>query len=266
MRVITDTHTHLYWKSYAEDRALVLERARAAGVRRMVVVGTELETSNAALELCAQHARTGSEVQLHATAGVHPHDAPPPASRAQLHAAIAALCARPDCVAVGETGLDYFRNLAPREDQLENFAWHIALARQLDKPLVVHCRDAHADTAALLRSGNATRGVMHCYSMGALELVPYLELGLHISFSGSLTYPANHALREAARAVPAERLLVETDCPFLAPQPERGQRNEPAHVRHVLAELARVREQPLAELEQLTSANAARLFALPQLA
>lgn len=265
--MITDTHTHLYWKSYDEDRALVLERARASGVRRMIVVGTELETSRAALELCARHAQTpAGELQLHATAGVHPHDAPPAAVRAELHAAIAALCARPDCVAVGETGLDYYRNLAPREDQLENFAWHIALARQLDKPLVIHCRDAHADTAALLRSSGATRGVMHCYSMGAAELAPYIELGLYISFSGSLTYPPNHALREAARAVPADRLVVETDCPFLAPQPERGKRNEPAHVRHVLAELARVRERPLDELERLTSANAARLFALTPLA
>jgi TatD DNase family protein len=253
--VITDTHAHLYWSSYDGDRALVLERARQAGVERMVIVGTDLSTSRAALDLCRDRAG------LYPTAGLHPHDAA--TFTDETRAEIRELCSRAECVGVGETGLDYFKEFSPRAAQRESFAWHLALARELDKPVIVHCRDAHEDTVELLRSVPGVRGVMHCYTMGEAELPPYLELGFYISFSGVVTYPKNETNRAAARAVPLDRLVVETDSPFLAPQGHRGSRNEPAFVRRVLEEIARVREHDVEDLARQTSANAARLFGLP---
>jgi len=255
--VITDTHAHLYWKSFDADRAEVLARARAAGVERIVVVGTDVATSRAAFELCAG----GSG--LFPTAGIHPHDAASADDAARE--AIRELCSREECVAVGETGLDFFKEFSPREAQRACFRWQLELARELDKPVVVHSRDAHEATVELLRSVPGVRGVMHCYTMGAAELPAYLELGFFVSFSGVVTYPKNEANREAAREVPLERLVVETDCPYLAPQGRRGQRNEPAFVLGVLEELARVRGVALESLAEASSANAARLFGLPAL-
>jgi TatD DNase family protein len=252
--VITDTHAHVFWKSFDTDRDAVLDRARAAGVERMVVVGTDLASSRLAFELC--RGREG----LHPTAGIHPHDAEG-ISPGDL-AAVEELCRLPECVAVGETGLDYFKEFSPRSDQRRAFRWHAELARRIEKPLVVHCRDAHRDVLELLREVPGVRGVMHCYTMGPDELPGFLELGFYISFSGVLTYPRNDANREAARLVPDERLLVETDCPYLAPQGRRGQRNEPAFVREVLDTLSAIRGGSFEDLCRLTSANAARLFAL----
>jgi TatD DNase family protein len=253
--MITDTHAHVFWNSFDADRVAVLERARAAGVSRLVVVGTDVQSSKAAFELCRGAAG------LHPTAGIHPHDAE--ASTTAARESVRELCARPECVGVGETGLDYYRNLSAREAQRDSFAWHVALARELDKALVVHSRDAHEDTLDVLRAGTARRGVMHCYSLGPDELPGYLELGLHISFSGVLTYPKTERLKQAARAVPDDRLLVETDCPYLAPQDQRGKRNEPAFVRSVVLELARLRGSSFEAIAALTTRNATALFGLP---
>ena len=256
MPLITDSHAHLYWKSFDVDRPAVLARARAAGVARMIVVGTDVASSRAAFELCAD------EPELFPTAGIHPHDAR--AAGAAERAAIEELCARPECVAVGETGLDWFKEFSPRAEQLDGFLWQLDLARRLEKPVVIHCRDAHADTVRCLAQFPGVRGVMHCYTMGPEELAPYLEAGLHISFSGVVTYPKNDLNRAAAARVPRERLLVETDCPYLAPQGNRGKRNEPAFVVAVLEGLARVRGETVAELARATTENAARLFELPR--
>jgi TatD DNase family protein len=252
--MITDSHAHLYWKSFDADRPAVLARARAAGVERMVVVGTDVASSRAAFELCA------GEPELFPTAGIHPHDAA--GAGAPQRAEIEELCRRPECVAVGEAGLDWFKQLSPRAEQLDAFLWQLDLARRLAKPIVIHCRDAHEDTVRCLAQCPGVRGVMHCYTMGPEELAPYLEAGLHISFSGVVTYPKNDANRAAAARVPPERLLIETDCPYLAPQGQRGKRNEPAFVLSVLAELARVRGEDPRELGRATSANAAQLFGL----
>lgn len=257
--MITDTHAHVYWKSFDDDREAMLSRARAAGVERLIVVGTDVETSRAAFDLCA--GRPG----FFPTAGIHPHEAR--ASSPAMRAAIRELCQDPVCVAVGETGLDWFKEFSPRAAQLDNFRWHLALARELDKPVVVHCRDAHAETVALLREQRSTggvRGVMHCYTMGPEELPAYLELGFYISFSGVVTYPKNDSNRAAARLVPEDRLVFETDAPYLAPQGHRGERNEPAFVRTVVEEVARVRGTSVDELARVTSRNAARLFSLPE--
>jgi TatD DNase family protein len=253
--VITDSHAHIYFDSFDTDREAVLARAREAGVTRMLLVGTNVATSRQCFEL----ARGAAGV--FPTAGIHPHDAADADDAAR--AEIEAFCRRPECVAVGETGLDYFKNFSPRAAQLANFRWHLELARELDKPVIVHCREAHEDTLALLREFADVRGVMHCYTYGPDELPPYLELGFYISYSGVVTFPKNEANRAAARATPLERLLVETDCPFLAPQHRRGGRNEPAYCREVLERIALARGLPLEELARITSDNATRLFRLP---
>ena len=259
MAALTDSHAHLYWKTYDADRAEVLARARAAGVERMVLVGTDVESSRACFELAA------GELGLFPTAGIHPHDADG-ADRAAL-AEIEAMCRLPECVAVGETGLDFFKEYSPRAVQLENYHWHLALAQRLDKPVVIHCRDAHEENARILREfaahGAGPAGVMHCYSFGPRELEPYLELGLYISFSGMVTYPRNDENRAAAALVPEDRILVETDCPFLSPQAKRGKRNEPAYMVQTLECVAEVRGVEPDELAAQTSANATRLFRLP---
>jgi TatD DNase family protein len=254
---ITDTHAHLFWESFREDFDDVLARARSAGVERMVVVGTDVASSRAAFETCAR------APGLFPTAGIHPHDADDSGEAAR--AEIESLCARAACVGVGETGLDYFRMLAPREAQRANFLWHLELAKSLGKPVVVHCRDAHADTVELLRAVPGVRGVMHCYSMGPDELAPYLELGFWISFSGMVTYPKNGANRDAAKIVPADRIVFETDCPYLSPQGRRGKRNEPAWVRETVEHVAEVRGEDAAELAERSSRNAEALFSLPPL-
>ena len=303
--MITDTHAHLFWESYDADRREVLERAQAAGVGRILIVGTDVATSRAAFELCARESRGTSSAgafapsaserepsegerapsasehapsagaiaatrdqgvhrtpHLYPTAGIHPHDAA--ATDAAMRAEIRALCSRDECVAVGETGLDYFKNFSPRAEQRANFRWHIELAAELGKPLIVHCRDAHEETVELLRSVPGVRGVMHCYTMGEEELAPYLELGFYISFSGVVTYPKNAANRGAACMVPIDRLLFETDAPFLAPQGERGKRNEPAFVRRVLETVAALRGADHEAIAERTSRNAAELFGLPE--
>lgn len=252
--LITDTHAHIFWDSFDTDREEVFTRAREAGVERMLLVGTDLQTSQACFSMCEGRAN------LYPTAGIHPHDAAQATEQART--AIEQLCRRPECVAVGETGLDYFKEYSPREAQRASFRWHLGLARELDKPVIVHCREAHPEAAEMIAEFPGVRGVMHCYTMGCAELPAYLDAGMYISFSGVVTYPGNEANREAAAAVPADRLLVETDCPFLAPQGQRGRRNEPAWVTQVLRKVAEVRGVDFEDLATITSLNAAELFRL----
>ncbi|MEM7516759.1 MAG: TatD family hydrolase [Planctomycetota bacterium] len=253
--MITDTHAHVFWKDFDKDRDEIYERAAAAGVSRLVVVGTDVKTSAECFSICE------GRDNFFPTAGIHPHDADEISDGDR--AAIREMCERPECVAVGETGLDYFKGFSDAERQRSNFRWHLELARELDKPVVVHCRDAHEDTIALIREVPGVRGVMHCYTMGTEELPSYLEAGFYISFSGVVTYPKNEANRAAAREVQADRILVETDCPFLSPQGKRGKRNEPAYVALTLAHIAEQRGVSVEALAETTSANATRLFSLP---
>ncbi|MBL8862665.1 MAG: TatD family hydrolase [Planctomycetes bacterium] len=253
--MIWDTHAHVFWDDLLPDLDAVLERARAADVGRIVVVGTDVASSRQAFEIC--RGRQG----LHPTAGVHPHEARhlDPAAKAEIER----LCRLAACVAVGETGLDHFKALSPRADQLAGFAWHAELARELGKPLVVHSRAAHQDTLDVLRAVPGVHGVMHCWTMGVAELPHYLDLGFWISFSGVVTYPRNEHIQAAARAVPLDRIVFETDCPFLAPQSRRGRwPNEPALVRETLEFTAALRGVDPRELAQRSSANAAALFGL----
>ncbi len=257
-----DSHCHVFREEFDGDFDDTLARAHGAGVEGMIVVGTTAATSRTALDLAASKG-TGA-VRLFGTAGLHPHEA------AGFHddeaAKIRELCEREDCVAVGETGLDWFKEWAPREAQLASFRWHLSLARELDKPVIIHSRDAHEDTLALVREFPGVRGVMHCFVMGEAEMEPYLECGLSISFSGIVTFKGSQLNQAAARACPEERLLVETDAPFLAPIPHRGQRNEPAFCSDTLRFVAGLRQDDPVRLGASTLQNTARLFGLAEYA
>jgi TatD DNase family protein len=247
-----DTHAHL---DAFDDPAAVLARARAAGVARVVNVATSVASARAAVELGER------EEGVYAALGLHPHEAGG-VGEDDL-AALRELLRHPRAVAVGETGLDYYRDLAPRDRQAAVFRAQRALAAELGLPIVIHTRAADDDTVAALRQLPAgVRVVLHCFSSSEL-LEPALEHGWYVSFAGNVTYPKARELRWAAARVPAERLLAETDSPYLAPQPVRGQRNEPAYVLHTLASLAEVRGTEHDALAQQVNANAAELFGLP---
>lgn len=249
-----DTHAHLHVPEFAEDLAAVLERARAAGVQRLVTIGTDVETTVAALALAER------EDRVWATAGIHPHDAA--AADEAAFAAIERLAGHPRVVAIGEIGLDFFRNLSPPDVQERTFRRLLALARRLGKPAVMHCRDAHAETLAILEEERVGEvgGIMHCFSGDVAIARRCLDVGLLISLAGPVTYPSARALPDVARFVPGDRLVVETDCPFLPPQGYRGRRNEPAYLAHTAARVAELRGESLARLGPQMSANARRLF------
>jgi TatD DNase family protein len=253
--MVIDSHAHLYWKRFHGDRDQVIQNALNAGVDHIVVPGTNLATSTEAMELCRGHDH------LHASAGIHPSDSmdDTPESRALLEEFMAS----PECVAIGEAGLDFFHKDNPSLAQQEAcFRWQLERAIEHDKPIIVHCRDSHADTLRCIRDYPGLRGVLHCFTMGPGEMQDYVDAGFHISFSGVVTYPKNEANREAARLTPEDRILVETDSPFLAPQAFRGKRNEPAYVVHVLREVARVRGLHEEAMATITDRNARSLFAL----
>lgn len=234
---------------------VVLQRAADAGVGEMITIGTRLNAS-AALVALAQ--RPG----VWCTVGVHPHNAGDgPVADA---ATIASLTDDPRVVGIGESGLDYFYDNAPRDMQQASFRQHIRAARLAGLPLVIHARDADQDIAAILHeewdAGGPFQLVLHCFSSGRALAEDALKLGGCVSFSGILTFPKSSALRDIARDIPAERLLVETDAPYLAPVPFRGKRNEPGYVVETARVLANVRGMPLAALDALTTRNVRALF------
>jgi TatD DNase family protein len=252
-----DTHAHLHFPEFADDLDAVLARARGAGVRRILTIGTDVATSRAAIALA------GREPDAWASVGVHPHHAAE-ATDADW-GEIERLAQAPRVVAVGEVGLDFFRNLSPRATQEDAFRRALDLARRAKKPVLVHCRDAHAETLAILASGRVaeTGGIMHCFSGDVAVARRCLDLGLLVSLAGPVTYPNARALPEVARFVPADRLVVETDCPFLPPQGHRGERNEPAYLPLTAARVAELRGEPLDDLARRMSDNARALLGIP---
>jgi TatD DNase family protein len=248
---VIDTHAHL--DACAEPVDDLVTRAREAGVERIVSVGTGLESCRETLAIARRHEG------VFAALGIHPHQAGDADAAAVDE--LRELLADPNAVAVGETGLDHYRDYAPRDRQLELFERQLELAGELGKTVVIHTRDASDETAAALADFSGPV-VLHCFS--APELVPVaLERGYYVSFAGNVTYPKAEELREAARAVARERLLAETDSPYLSPQPRRGRPNEPANVVHTLAALAAARDEPEDELGKQLDANAAAAFGLP---
>jgi TatD DNase family protein len=248
---VIDTHAHL--DACAEPVDDLVTRAREAGVERIVSVGTGLESCRETLAIARRHEG------VFAALGIHPHQAGDADAAAVDE--LRELLADPNAVAVGETGLDHYRDYAPRDRQLELFERQLELAGELGKTVVIHTREASDETAAALADFSGPV-VLHCFS--APELVPVaLERGYYVSFAGNVTYPKAEELREAARAVARERLLAETDSPYLSPQPRRGRPNEPANVVHTLAALAAARDEPEDELGKQLDANAAAAFGLP---
>lgn len=253
---LVDSHTHVQVDQFAQDREQVIAAAFAGGVTRMVVPGTDLESSRAAQALA-----TAYPGHIAAAVGTHPHDAL--SFTPETLTAERMLAGAPHVVAIGEIGLDYYRGLAPRTTQREVLLAQLALARAVDLPVILHNRESHADLVALLRSdGAGLRGVFHCFIGDQRMARDALDLGFYLSFAGPLTYPRNTELREVATWVPLERVLIETDSPYLAPPPFRGQRNEPRHVALVARQLAEVRGLPPERIAAITSANADTLFRL----
>jgi len=252
--VIVDTHAHLTYQGLREDVGGVLARAREAGVGAVITVGTDPADSRAAVALA--EATEG----VWATVGVHPHDAAGLVD-AELDD-LAALAASPKVVAWGEVGLDFYRDRSPRDVQRRWFREQVARARALGLPLVIHDRDAHAETLAVLRdqAGDGLRGVFHCFSGDEALAREVLALGFYLSVPGTVTYPKNEVLRRVVASVPLERVLLETDCPFLSPQPVRGRRNEPAYVVHAAREVARIRALELEDVARITTRASRELF------
>jgi TatD DNase family protein len=247
---VIDTHTHL--DALDDDPADVIARARDAGVTRILTVGTDVDGCRRALELADRHEG------VYAILGIHPHAASD-ATEDDV-AEVRTLLAHPKAVGAGETGLDWFRDYAPRDQQLWLFAAMLEVAAETRKPAVIHTRAADADTLAALQ-GFDGRVVLHCFSSPHL-LKPALERGWYVSFAGNATFPKAVDLRLAAREVPANRILAETDAPYLAPQPVRGKRNESAYVMHTLVALAQARDDDPQELEAQIDRNASECFGL----
>jgi TatD DNase family protein len=257
--VLIDTHAHLDDERFRDDLPAVLDRAAAAGVAAVITIATTAADSAACVELAAHYPR------LAATVGIQPNNvaAVGPAD----WDAVVGLVDRPRVVAVGETGLDRHWDDTPFPQQEEYFARHLELARRHKLPVVIHCREAEADVLRMLRADyerhGSVRGVMHSYTGDTATAAACLAMGLHISFAGMLTYKNAQALRDVAKGVPLDRLLVETDSPYLAPVPVRGRRNEPAYVVHTAACLAGLKGVPPEVLAEHTTRNARALFALP---
>ena len=256
--MLIDTHVHLDFDAYDADRPAVVDEAARAGVTRWINPSTDLDAADRALALARTYPGRGF-----VAVGVHPM-----AADGDIDAMIAGIEARlddPAVVAIGEAGIDLFHRYHPLERQQAFFTAQAELARARGLPLIVHCRDAYAETQATLeRAGMlGSLTVMHCFSGGPDEAAPYIEAGCTLGFTGNLTYPKSDAIRAAAAAAPADRIVVETDGPFLSPQGHRGTRNESRHVAAIAARVAEVRGVSFAEIAEQTTANAERLFALP---
>jgi TatD DNase family protein len=244
-----DSHVHLDDAKFDSDREAAIERALAAGVERMMAIGT----GNGPQDLEVAVRMADRYPFIYATVGVHPHDASKATPETWTH--MRELAAHPKVLAVGEIGLDYHYDFSPRDVQRAVFEQQLALAAEFAKPIVIHTREAWDDTLDILRTYWHGGGIMHCFTGDETQARQSLDLGFHLSFGGVLTFPKADAVRQAARIAPADRLLIETDCPYLAPVPHRGKRNEPAFVVETARRLAEVRGVPLEAIAEATTRN-----------
>ena len=251
-----DSHAHLDAEEFSSDLDEVVERARAAGVRLIITIGSTLEASTRGLEIAARHDG------VFAAVGIHPHDVA--GVDDTTYDALRTLLQSEKVVALGEVGLDYYRDYAPRDLQQRRFREQVRIARRAALPIIVHTREAHADTLRILEEEGAQEvgGVFHCFSGSAEVMKRCVQLGFYISLAGPVTYPKADKLRLIAQAVPVERLLIETDCPFLAPQAHRGRRNEPAYVTLVAEKIAELRGLWPSDVGRIALANARELFGI----
>jgi TatD DNase family protein len=252
--MLVDSHCHLEFPDFAPEQEAVIDRARAAGIGHMLTISTRVHKFDEITRVAEAHD------DISCSLGTHPHSAEE--EHDVTTARLVALGRHPKVVAIGETGLDYFYDNSPREQQRDMFRRHIRAALELDMPVIVHTRDAEDDTIRILREEGqgALKGVIHCFSSSQRLADNALDLGFHISFSGILTFKKAEALRDTARTIPLDRMLVETDAPFLAPIPKRGQRNEPAYVVHTAAVLAGLRGLSLEALSRRATDNFFSLF------
>ncbi len=254
--MLIDSHAHIQGKEYAGEAEAVIERARAAGVEKIIAVGGagDMSSNTEAVALA------DSFPNIYATVGMHPHDAKDVG--ADELRALRALTSQPKVIAVGETGLDYYYNHSPHEVQCRVFTQFIRMARETGLPIVVHERDAAQEAAELLRSegGRELHGVIHCFTGNYEAACAYLDLGFYLSFTGIITFKNAEPLRQVVRQVPLERMLVETDSPYLTPVPHRGKRNEPAYVRLVAETVASVKSISVEDVARVTTENVQNLF------
>lgn len=252
-----DTHAHLHFPDFAEDLDRVLARARDAGLRGIVTIGTDRDSNRATVAMAERYP------DIWASVGIHPHDAAEATEEDFVE--MERLARSPRVVAFGEMGLDFFRDLSPRDVQARVFRRQLDVARGAGKPVIIHCRDAHPDTLAILDEARVGEigGVMHCFSADVPVARRCLDLGLMISLAGPVTYKNARALPDVARFVPEDGLVVETDCPYLTPTPHRGTRNEPAYVALTAAHVAALRGVDAEALGDAVTRNAARLFKIP---
>jgi TatD DNase family protein len=254
--MLIDSHAHIQGKEYAEERDAVIARAREAGVEKIIAVGGagDMSSNTEAIALAVAFPN------IYATVGMHPHDAKD-VGEDELRE-LRGLTANAKVVAVGETGLDYYYNHSPHDVQRRVFTHFIHMARETNLPIVVHERDAAREATELLRSEGAgkLRGVIHCFTGNYEAACAYLDLGFYLSFTGIITFKNAKPLKEVVRKVPLERMLVETDSPFLTPVPHRGKRNEPAYVRHVANTIADIKGVNFEEVAQATTLNVESLF------
>lgn len=253
--MLVDTHAHIHFSDYETDAGAVIDRAQAGGVKQIICVGTNASDSRRAVDFVQK--RDG----LWATIGLHPHEAK--AGQPALDQ-LARLLDQPKVVAVGECGLDYYRNLSPKADQEQALRFQIELALQHNLALVFHVRDAFTDFFRITDDYQVPRAVVHCFTAGRVEMEQTVERGFFIALNGIMTFTKNDSQLEAATLVPLDHLVLETDCPFLTPAPKRGQRNEPANLSLTAQFLARLRGEALEDLAAITTANAQRLFGLSE--
>jgi TatD DNase family protein len=254
--MLVDSHAHLQWASFDNDREDVIKRAREAGVEQIVNIGFDIWGSRRAVELAEKHEG------LYATVGIHPHNA------SQLNQEVLnelrKLSRRRKVVAIGEIGLDYYRNLSPREIQKKAFEAQLILAEELRLPVVIHDREAHAEMWEMLsKFKGKVYGIMHCFSGNQEMAERYIELNFYVSLAGPVTFPNAHRLHEIAKSVELERLLLETDSPWLAPQDVRGKRNEPAFLTFIAKKVAELKEMPLGKVVETTAKNTKKVFKMP---
>ena len=251
---LVDTHAHLDGERFNDDLDTVIQRAGDIGVNTIITVGCDLDSSRASIDLTKRYAN------IYATVGVHPHNGAEIDSESLKQ--LEHLAGHEKVVAIGEIGLDYYRNRCPHDLQQQAFRQQIQLAQRCKLPIVVHDRDAHADVIRILNEENAAQigGVLHCFSGDLAMAQQCIAMGFYLSFTGTITYPKNNEIREVIRQIPTKHILVETDCPYLAPQQWRGKRNEPAYVVKTAEKVAEIKGLSLADIARITSLNAQRLF------
>ncbi len=252
--MLIDSHAHLEMREFDSDRNDVIERAELAGIECIVTVGTNPGLSRKALSIAHQYEN------IYATVGVHPHDVAKASDKSFDE--LKALAQDPKVVAYGEIGLDYFRNISPREKQIEMFAKQLELAQELNLPVIIHDRDAHEETLRMVKASGVHLGVFHCFSGDWTMARQCIDLGFYISVPGVVTFDKSKVLQEVVRQAPLDTILLETDCPYLTPVPHRGKRNEPSFIVHTAKKVAEIKKLPWEDIAQTAARNTRKLFSI----